>query len=168
MSGNMKTEIERKFKITLCDLSRLGEGEQILQGYLSFNPQVRVRMYDDRAVLTVKGPGTHVREEYEYDIPIGESLNLLSMAKACVSKTRYSVGPLEIDVFGGNLTGLIMAELELPSLCELGHPINKPAFLEWVEVTGDPEYLNVNLAQHGLPIDHAKNEASYFHDTLEI
>ena len=47
----------------------------------------------------------------------------------------------EIDVFEGNLQGLIIAEIELK---EINTSINLP---DWIaeEVTEDPNYLNINL-----------------------
>ena len=47
----------------------------------------------------------------------------------------------EIDVFEGNLQGLIIAEIELK---DINTPIDLP---DWIaeEVTEDPSYLNINL-----------------------
>ena len=43
---------------------------QIEQGYLSTNPVVRIRRSSDRYILTYKGKGLMVREEY--NLPLNE------------------------------------------------------------------------------------------------
>ena len=63
-----------------------------------------------------------------------------------IAKTRHIVmhdgHKWEIDVFGGDNAGLVMAELELASAAETFTP---PAWLG-AEVTGDHRYSNAQLA----------------------
>lgn len=144
----MAREVERKFRVTRCNVDRLRDGEDIIQGYLSFEPEVRVRVKGDKAWLTVKGPGMVERDHFEYSIPVRDAKQLLELTKARITKKRCEVEDVEIDVFGDNLQGLILAEVELENINSL---VKRPEWLEWEEVTGDPAYLNANLARCGAP-----------------
>ncbi len=55
----------------------------------------------------------------------------------------------EIDVYAGDLDGLIVAEVEMKSEKET------PEIPEWIgpELTGNPAYSNQALALSGLPAD---------------
>ncbi len=69
---------------------------------------------------------------------------------------RHDIGSLcgahvvELDVFAGDLDGLVMAEVEFTSTEEM------TAFVPPVwfgrEVTDDGRYTNASLALHGLPV----------------
>jgi adenylate cyclase len=144
----MPTESERKFRLLRADPDAWGEGEPIEQGYLAFDPEVRVRTRGARAYLTIKGPGLYERLEFEYPIPSADAEALFPLCQAVLRKTRYRVGLLEIDVYHDRLAGLAIAEAEAwpPEMRLL-----PPEGVEWVEVTGDPTYLNQNLARHGVP-----------------
>jgi adenylate cyclase len=144
----MPVEVERKFLVLEHDPSRLRDGQAIEQGYLSFEPMVRVRVRAGRATLTIKGLGLKRRAEYEYPVPLDEAQDLLALCTARVVKTRYVVGNLEIDVFRGRLGGLVIAEVEG---MEADQPITPPDWLKWIEVTDDARYQNVNLARFGRP-----------------
>ena len=147
-------EIEYKFLVHADRLPELKDGARMVQGYLGFDPTVRVRIEDgpagDKAYLTIKGDGLVGRDEFEYSIPRDHAEALLKLAHASlVSKTRYRIpaeGDLEweIDVFEGDNDGLIVAELEVPSE---QHEFEKT---EWVakDVTREPEYKNAALARH--------------------
>ena len=80
----MAKEIERKF--LLSDKSILEtstDRHQIIQGYLSSNPDstVRIRIIDRRAFLTVKSRNVGaMRNEWEYEIPVEDAE---SMIEAC-------------------------------------------------------------------------------------
>ncbi len=124
---------------------------EISQGYLSVDPDriVRVRITDDRAVLSVKAPltGTEFsRHEWEYEIPADEAAGIMN---AClpevIRKTRYIVPEhdhlFEVDVFHGKNEGLVIAELELESEDQY---FVKPGWLG-EEVTGIDRYYSANL-----------------------
>lgn len=147
----MATEIERKFLVN-GDGWRAGVQRRcdIRQGYLSVSDvtTVRVRIQDDTAQLTVKSAGAGPsRQEFEYSIPRAEAEALLTMRTGrIIEKRRYIVpaGALrwEIDVFAGELEGLVIAEIELPDVAAgFGRP-------HWLgeEVTGDIRYGNSWLA----------------------
>lgn len=158
MSGPNTVEIERKFLVNtaLLPLEARQEGDDIRQGYLSFKPTVRVRVREkpgtsSGAWLTIKGPGSLVRSEFEYNIPLDHAEALLGLSRAILSKTRYNfrVGAhtWEIDQYHDRLDGLWTAEIELTSPDEA---YERP---EWVttEVTEDPRYSNAAMARDGWP-----------------
>ena len=144
----MAKEIERKF--LLSDKSILEtstDRHQIIQGYLSSNPDstVRIRIIDRRAFLTVKSRNVGaMRNEWEYEIPVEDAE---SMIEACgidglISKTRHRIGRWEIDEFHGRLEGLVVVEIELESEMEV---VDIPPFIGR-EVTDDKRYYNSALA----------------------
>ncbi len=145
----MAIEIERKFLVSEKALTdKMSEGEEIIQGYLSDNPDstVRVRIKGEKAYLTVKSRNNgSVRGEWEYEIPVCDARQMLDQCgvTGLISKTRYRSGRWEIDEFHGRLEGLLMAEVELYSEDE---KISLPSFLGR-EVTGDSRYYNSVLAK---------------------
>lgn len=70
-----------------------------------------------------------------------------------VEKSRYSIphgnSVIELDIYEGDLRGLVTAEVEFPSEMA-AEPFEAP---EWfaAEVTADRTYKNQNLALKGLP-----------------
>lgn len=145
-------ELERKYLIYPNRLPPLDQGHSIVQGYLSQDPVVRVRIVEAIAFLTIKGPGNISREEFEYVIPKEDGCRLIQLCKATLSKIRYEIqyaGYLwTIDKFKGDLKGLWLAEVELTSETEEFVPPS------WIakEVTYNPAYSNANLAVHGTPL----------------
>ena len=147
----MGSEIERKFRVD-PNWQPPGEGVAYEQGYLSSHVErtVRVRVEGERAKLTVKGATVGVtRLELEYPIPVDDARQLLAICeKPIITKRRHVVlhagKKWEVDVFGGDNEGLVVAELELSSEDE---PFAKPP---WVhdEVSDDPRYFNANLVKH--------------------
>lgn len=147
-------EIERKFLVRREALPPLGPGQDIAQAYLGFAPVVRIRLAGEHAYLTVKGEGLRERREVETAIDRAAARALLEMRvrqTKLIRKTRHGVTHAgrvwEVDVFRGELEGLILAEAELDSEEEA------LALPPWVdrEVTEDPGYQNANLARHGAP-----------------
>ncbi|MGF1639410.1 MAG: CYTH domain-containing protein [Rhodospirillales bacterium] len=146
----MRREIERKFLVAGEGWRGRATGIPIRQGYLCSCEErsVRVRLAGGRGTLTVKGAMVGAsRAEYEYDIPPEDANALLDALceRPLIEKTRYVVVEAglawEVDVFTGDNTGLIVAELELGDEAQR---VDLPA---WIgeEVTGDPRYLNANL-----------------------
>jgi len=144
----MGKEIERKFLVNESfSETTASESQYIRQAYISITPEstVRIRICNDSAYLTIKGTtsGT-TRSEWEYTIPVTDASQIINEC-ACtgtIEKTRYIVGPWEVDVFHGRLAGLILAEIELESE---DTPVTLPPFINR-EVTGDPRYYNSILA----------------------
>lgn len=147
----MGLEIERKFLVKSTDYRKLASSAKVIkQGYLSTDPKatVRVRIADTSAFITVKGLTTGAtRGEWEYAIPLDDAEKMLRLCTSVLCKTRYLVPEppyvWEVDEFGGKLSGLVVAEIELPSEQAT---FTIPAFIGR-EVTGDPRYYNSSLSQ---------------------
>ncbi len=147
----MPTEIERKFLLAADGWRALAIRSERLQDALiaaSNGRKVRVRIYRDRATLTVKTrqEGSS-RAEFEYEIPVGDARELITVhcADDAITKTRHYVphqGFLwEVDVYDGVLGGVILAEIELER-ADADVPLP-----DWIgrEVTGDPAYKKINM-----------------------
>ena len=150
----MALEIERKFRVRNDGWKRhVVRARRLRQAYLSKNDRISMRVRidgDEAATLTIKAARTCIeRQEYEYAIPIADAKELLELREgAIISKTRHIVrnGGLnwEVDVFDGDNTGLVIAEIELDRadrIIELPHWIGE-------EVTDDRRYYNADLAKH--------------------
>lgn len=148
MSG---LEIERKFLVhKSMDWKRLATSmSHIRQGYFDSVNTVRIRIRDERAYLTIKGPsrnGGMTRYEFEKEITLDEAGHLLDLCElGIIDKHRYLVPvdghTFEVDEFHGDNEGLVMAEVELSSESE---PFTKPDFIG-MEVTGDRRFYNKHM-----------------------
>lgn len=148
----MAKEIERKFLVSTDEWkSAARKATAFQQAYVASadDRSVRVRvMNGKRARLTVKiGNGSMTRDEFEYEIPLDDALDLMSQSIGIVlEKTRYEVDHAgfvwEIDVYDGAYKGLVIAEVELADESDT------PPLPAWLgrEVTGDPRYSNQSLA----------------------
>lgn len=148
----MAQEIERKF-LVIGDDWRTVPGKSYRQGYLNSAKEriVRVRTLSDQGFLTIKGiTAGATRLEYEYEIPLADANELLDLLceRPLIEKIRYELDYAgfrwDIDEFGGENEGLIVAEVELQ---DEDQAFKKPVWLG-VEVTGDPRYFNSNLIAH--------------------
>ena len=149
----MAQEIERKF-LVVGEYKHLAHTcSHLVQGYIASGRRtVRVRISDDRAWLTIKGPsmdGGLSRFEWEKEIEPNEAMELLQLAEgALIDKCRYLVEyeghTFEVDRFYGSNEGLILAEVELSSRDE---EFARPSWLG-EEVTGDRRYYNSQLLKH--------------------
>lgn len=157
-------EIEYKFliadlnaAIALPPLST----EHIIQGYLtkpgdSAAIRVRASEWQDgkkEAFITVKSPAKGLsRKEYEYEIPLEDAQEMMVLAEGrFITKTRYRLEHtnghvIELDIFDGELQGLVVAEIEVKSEDE---KIDIPAWFG-KDVTHDTRYTNISLALNGL------------------
>jgi len=146
----MGIEIERKFLLKNDSWkNKADKGTSIKQGYLNSNKHrtVRVRIAGASGFLTIKGKNEHLtRQEFEYDIPLEEALSLLELCeKPIIEKTRFIVSDhgndWEVDVFGGENEGLLLAEIELKSEEQA---LTTP---NWIgeEVSTDERYYNSSL-----------------------
>ena len=149
----MAIEIERKFLVADQGWRNLATKSQRLRDGLiahSDGHKVRVRIYQDRATLTVKSiPTASVRTEFEYEIPGADAEELLAhhCSLPVLEKIRHYVPyqgfTWEIDVYEGLLGGVIIAEVEL---AHADIPLPIPG---WIgrEVTSDPAYRKFNMVQ---------------------
>lgn len=148
-------EIERKFLVKSDAFKKEAFSTmRIIQGFLNRNPErtVRVRLNEDKGVLTVKGKSSDdglSRFEWEKEINKEEAKSLLKLCeKGIIDKMRYKVKvgnhTFEVDEFFEDNQGLIIAEIELEHENE---SFEKP---DWLgkEVTGSVEYYNSNLSKN--------------------
>lgn len=149
----MAIEIERKFLLKSDEYRALSTSKQIVQGYICSdkNRIVRVRIYGEQAYLTIKNASVgFARNEFEYEIPVADARIMLSEVceKPIIEKVRYRYDYKgfcwEIDEFHAENEGLVVAEIELPTVdC----PFEKPTFIG-EEVTNDMRYYNANLLKN--------------------
>ena len=148
-------EIERKFLVKRDGAFHkyVTSSSHIAQGYMDVKgATVRIRLRDDKAYLTIKGPATGNglgRYEFETEIPMDDAHELMKLCMpGVVIKDRYLVKSgkhtVEVDEFFGDNEGLVMAEIEFESEDE---EYEKPAFLG-DEVTGDYHYYNKYMIKH--------------------
>lgn len=152
----MALEIERKFLVQNdAWRSAVETSSRIVQAYVALDHgvTVRVRIRDDsRARLTVKlGLSGMVRDEFEYPIPLADARRMVAASDRLVEKTRHTITfkgfVWEIDAYEGDLSGLVIAEVELRA------ETDEPALPAWVgrELTGDNAWSNATLATRGMP-----------------
>ena len=159
MTEHTGKEVERKFLLSAPPPDLTGHpAKAIAQGYLAIDPagsEVRVRRKDDETLLTVKIGTGLVRGEEEFAIDGDRFERLWAMTEGRqVSKTRYFV-PLdggltaEIDLYDGELQGLVTAEIEFSDEAS-ALAYEAP---DWLgeDVTGDVRYNNRTLAVDGIP-----------------
>jgi CYTH domain-containing protein len=176
----MAKETERKFlvreEILIPLLDNGGfEKKHLQQYYLVSSKDVAVRLrlqYEPRlqTILTVKAGGDGMTtNEFEFPLQNGSGLfyaNREQRQGNVIEKTRHLVPHggrvFEVDVFGGELEGLVVAELEADDAALV---TDLP---DWIdeEVTFDPSYKNAVLALQGAPAAFA-TRLSTTPDTLE-
>jgi len=147
----MSIEIERKFLVKDDTWQKdVFKTEEISQGYLANTEltSIRVRLSEDKATLNIKSMTLGVtRTEYEYPIPLTDARSLLGnmCIRPLIEKTRHHINcgnhTWEVDVFEGDNTGLIVAEIELNDKDE---QFERPDWLGQ-EVSNEPRYYNVCL-----------------------
>lgn len=144
----MGLEIERKFLTKDNSYRLIAESvKTIEQAYLSVYPAptVRLRLIDGiRAFITIKSKNQGaVRNEWEYEVPANDAKAMFENLHLTghISKTRYVVGPWEVDEFHGRLEGLVVAEIELDTA---ESPVPSASFIGR-EVTHDDRYYNSSL-----------------------
>lgn len=146
-------EIERKYLISSQNLPTDYDSfpfHKIEQGYLCTEPVVRVRREDDTYYLTYKSAGLMAREEYNLPLT-GEGYEHL-LAKCdgnIITKTRYLLPlppyTIELDVFHGVFEGLLLAEVEFPSVEEANAFVPPSWFGE--DVTFSSQYHNSTMSR---------------------
>ncbi len=143
-------EIERKFLIdALPSLDGL-EFDNIVQAYISVNPEVRVRKKGEKYYRTEKGEGAMVRTEREWQITEDEYLDGISKSEGrIIEKTRYYIPyknhTIELDAYAGKHKGLIVCEVEFESESEANAFVAPDWFGK--EITHDIAFRNKMLAQ---------------------
>lgn len=157
-------EIERKWlidknKIPYNLKDKNVEVLDIQQTYICFDPEMRVRNYNngESYEYTIKTNMTKdglVRDETNIDINKKQYNNLIIKKEGnTIHKTRYQFYEnkqlIAIDIFHGDLDGLAYMEIEFPSIKE-SEKYKEP---NWVikDVTDNINYKNGHLARYGIP-----------------
>lgn len=151
----MHSEIERKFLVShqlWKNIRHSFSSKYYRQGYINKDKKrtVRIRTIENKGFLTIKSKmNSMTHMEFEYPIPIEDANFLLENLcwKPIIEKIRYTLPAndhlfWEVDEFCGVHSGLILAEIELPTE---NFSIDLPPWIE-KEVTGEPQYYNSNLA----------------------
>lgn len=149
-------EIERKYLIPQIPFDLSGYPCRLIeQGYLNTSPVVRVRRSDDSYILTYKGFGLMIREEYNLTLNAESYEHLILKADGIrITKRRYLIPyddrlTIELDIFEGELAPLQLAEVEFKTKEEADTFIPP----EWfgTDVTFSSDYHNSTLSRIGLP-----------------
>ena len=147
-------EIERKFVLQSLP-EGVHSGREIVQGYLWFDPEVRLRRIEGELKFTIKSHGTLTRDETELSIP-GALFSLLWSLSGSnvVRKTRFQLDyndlVLEVDVYSGKHEGLITLECEFQST-EQAELFELPGWIgHAIDVTEDPRFKNRELSRSGI------------------
>ena len=149
------TVLSAEDQSVLAGIQKLHEENPEVIGWIQFDnmdisyPVMQAK--DNDYYLTYKSKGLMAREEY--DLPLNKSAyeHLLEKADGNIlTKTRYEI-PLgdhliiELDIFHGKFDGLVLAEVEFPSLEEAENFMPPEYFGE--DVTFSSEYHNSTLSQ---------------------
>jgi len=154
----MADEIERKFLVKeLPPEIDFYPHSEIIQGYLMITDngvEVRLRKKGGRCYHTVKSGSGLVRKEAEKEISEAEFLEHWPETEGkriekVRSEIEYEEHIIELDIYSGDLAGLVVAEVEFDSEEESSHFAPPEWFGE--EVTDDERYKNKNLALNGKP-----------------
>ena len=145
-------EIERKFLIqTLPENLESYPHKEIEQGYINREPVVRIRRCDDKYILTCKGEGLMVREEFELPLTKEAFLHMKPKTDGIfISKTRYLIPyndslTIELDIFHGELAPLVLAEVEFETEEDANAFVPPAWFGE--DVSHSSKYHNSNLSR---------------------
>lgn len=144
-------EIEKKYLIhKLPENLETYPRKKIQQAYLCTNPVVRIRKQNEEYILTYKGKGLMVREEYNLPLNREAYEHLLQKADGIVlTKTRYLLPlpqglTIELDVFDAPYENLRLAEVEFSSEEEANAFVPPEWFGE--DVTFSSKYHNSVLS----------------------
>jgi CYTH domain-containing protein len=155
--NNFGVEIEKKFVINGVPDFLLFPYVRISQGYIPSGNNLltlRIRQLDGKYFFALKVGGGISKYEVEPEIPPGMFVELKKLIKwSMVEKIRFLIPygkyVIEFDVFGGNLAGLVFAEVEFESIDE-AQAFSPP---DWFgkEVTDNKQYTNIALSRDGIP-----------------
>ncbi len=158
--GISPVEIERKYLVkSLPENIESYPCKEIKQGYLAVTEdgtEVRVRKKGDKYYQTVKIGEGKVRLEHEIELSEEQFEKMWGATEGRrVEKLRYKIDydnyVIELDVYKGELDGLLTAEVEFNSEEDSNNFTPPDWFKE--EVTEDERYKNKNLAHDGSPED---------------
>lgn len=151
-------EIERKFLVKqLPENLESYSHSRLTQSYISRSPVIRLRKIEKEEqvsyILTVKSGGLSVRQEFELPLQEADYERLFQKVEGRVlQKVRYLI-PLEdgytaeLDRFEGELEGLLLVEVEFPSVEAMNAFVAPDWFGE--DVSGSAKYHNSVLSNGG-------------------
>ena len=149
----MSFEIERKFLVCGDDWRKsVTTQTHIRQAYLASGAKssIRIRIKGNSvATLTIKSRPVDLRRlELEYPIPVLEAEALMQLRQGSIIEKERHVVPCgalawEIDIFSGENSGLVIAEIELR---DEHQNVELPSWIG-MEVTGQQQYYNSTLVQ---------------------
>ena len=149
-------EVERKFLVPRPPELAGTQYAEIEQGYLATGDEqeVRLRRKDDQLLLTAKRGSGLSRDEVEVELDHHDFARLWELTEGRrLRKRRHVLSHdglrIEIDVYQGDLEGLVVAEIEFGSQ-EEATEFEPPGWLG-EEVTTDHRYKNETLATKGPP-----------------
>ncbi|MBV9672997.1 MAG: adenylate cyclase [Verrucomicrobia bacterium] len=152
----MSIETERKFLIDALPELQMADPKGIEQGYLVTHAgphglEVRVRkIQGESAVLTFKAGAGLSRAEIEVRLDPEAAEALWPFTEDCrVMKRRFALylsdgHRVDLDIYEGNNSGLVTAEIEFAS--ESAAADFRPPQWFGREITGDPAFSNAALA----------------------
>ncbi|MGQ9847696.1 MAG: CYTH domain-containing protein [Bacteroidales bacterium] len=158
-------EIERKFLVKkLPETYRKYPSSKLIQGYVVATDdglEVRIRKEEKKSYLTVKSAGDLKRDEIEIELTDQQLQVLWPLTKGRrVQKIRYKLRWNKrlvcLDIYGGNLEGLKVAEVEFNSVKEANN-FTPPSWFG-KEITYDDRYKNRNFAVSGKPLGERKRK----------
>lgn len=154
------TEDERRFLVTEIppNLARYIT-HSIEQGYLAVDPrgsEVRIRKLDHKYFQTVKTGIGGKRPETEFEIDAEEFAALKQHVLGILIEKQRVVIPygdlqIELDFFAGELSGLVIAEVEFPN--ETTKLQFAPPAWFGLEITNQKVFKNSAMSRDGLPKD---------------
>ncbi len=145
-------EIERKYLVKNLP-ANLNQYHclTIEQAYLNREPVVRIRKQNEEYILTYKGNGMMIREEYNLPLDKASYEHLREKADGKIIRKKRYIIPIEnglkveLDIFEGVHQGLVLAEIEFPDeqTCNAFQP------LDWFaeDVTMKKEYHNSYMSR---------------------
>lgn len=145
-------EIERKYLVKkLPESLEQYTCLEIEQAYLNRDPVIRIRKQNEDYILTYKGSGMMIREEYNLPLNKASYEHLREKADGKIIRKKRYIIPIEqglkveLDIFEGVHQGIILAEVEFPDkeTCDAFCPI------DWFgeDVTEKAEYHNSNMSR---------------------
>lgn len=152
----MSKEIERKFIVRNVDdvyFNGYATSVEIEQGYITNSEsdiELRIRRKGRKYYQTIKSSGNLIRDEVEIEISKKQFKKLWHLTEnRRVSKVRYYIPyeeyTIELDIYGGGLKDLVVAEVEFSSE-EESQEFIVPEWFD-TEVTNNVKYKNKCLAE---------------------
>lgn len=143
-------EIEKKYLVNKLPNLSTCKKSNIIQGYISYNPETRIRKIDNSFFITYKSDEFLIRDEDEKEID-EEKYNILfkKIKNNIIYKTRYYIKDknylYELDIYHGSLEGLITVEVEFQNLNDALK--FKPPLWFGIEITNNIKYKNSSLSK---------------------